>query len=100
MNGYKSVRARVAVGSMAAAMSVITLASLVVLPAKFDHVRVDLSALSVMNPVASARGELSVAVPAAAAHASVSGQEQPDPDCVRLETQALRAKRQKSSSHG
>ena len=100
MNGYKSVRARVALGSMAAAMSIITIGSLVVLPAKFDHVRVDLSALSAMNPIASARADLSLPVPAAVAHAAISGQEQADPDCVRLEAQASRAKRHKSRAHG
>jgi len=85
---------------MAAAMSVIAIGSLVVLPAKFDHVRVDLSALSAMNPVTNARSELFVPVPAAAAHAAISAEEQVDPDCVRPDAEALRAKRNKSSSHG
>jgi hypothetical protein len=99
MNGYKSALPRVALGSMAAAMSLITIGSLVVLPAKFEHVSVDLSALALMNPVAMARGEAPVTVSTAAARTTASGEEQADPDCVALEAQASRAKRHKTSSH-
>jgi hypothetical protein len=87
MNGYKSLIPRVALGSIAAAMSAITIGSLVVLPAKFDHVRVDLRALAAMNPVK------------VDARAASSREEHVDPDFVRLETQASPAKPHKSSSH-
>ena len=99
MNGYKSLIPRVALGSIAAAMSAITIGSLVVLPAKFDHVRVDLSALAAMNPVANARSELPVPAVKVNARAASSREEHVDPDFVRLETQASPAKPHQSSSH-
>ena len=99
MNGYKSLIPRVALGSIAAAMSAITIGSLVVLPAKFDHVSVDLSALAVVNPVANVRSELPAPAAGVDARATASRVEQVYPYIVRPEAQALPAKRHKASSH-
>ena len=99
MNGFKSLIPRIAIGSMAVAMSVITIGSLVVLPAKFDHVSVDLSSLAVMHPVAIARSETPLPAMGVDARAAVGPEEHVDPDFVTLEAKALPAKRHKSSSH-
>jgi hypothetical protein len=98
MNGYKSWISRIALGSTAAAMAAITIGSLVVLPAKFDHLSVDLSALAVGNPVAIVRGELPVPT-AGDARAAIKWEEQGDPDFVTPQAHALPAQRHKSSSH-
>ena len=99
MNGYKSVIPRIAIGLTAAAMTTITFGSLVVLPAKFDHVRVDLSALAVMNPVANARNEISVPAAGVDPPAATRREEYVDPGFITHEARALPAKRHKSSSH-
>ena len=99
MNGYKSVIPRLAIGLTAAAMTAITIGSLVVLPAKFDHVRVDLSALAVMNPVANARNEISVRTVGIVPPAATRREEPVDTAVITHEARALPAKRHKSSSH-
>jgi len=60
--GYKSWIPRIALGSTAAAMAAITIGSLVVLPATFDHMSVALSALAVVrhNGFLSVRGGLAM----------------------------------------
>jgi hypothetical protein len=99
MNGYKPFIPRVALGLTAAAMTSITIGSLVALPAKFDHVSVDLSALAVVNPVANVRSELPAPAADVDARATISREEQVDWYFVTPEAQALPAKRHKSSSH-
>jgi hypothetical protein len=99
MSGYKSWIPRIAIGMTAAAMAAITIGSLVVLPAKFDHVSVDLSALAVVNPVAILRGELPVPTAGVDARATVKWHEQVDPDFATPQSHASPAQRHTSSSH-
>ncbi len=99
MSGYESWIPRIAIGMTAAAMAAITIGSLVVLPAKFDHVSVDLSALAVVNPVANVRSELPAPAAGVDARATISREEHVDPYFVTPEAQALPAKRHKWRSH-
>ena len=99
MNGYKTWVIQIALGLTAAAMAAITIGALVVLPAKFDHMHVDLSALAVVNPAAIVRGESIVPTAGVDARAAIKREEQVDPEFVTPQAHALPAQRHKSNSH-
>ena len=98
MNGYKPSAPRVAIGLTAAAMTAVTIGTMVVLPAKLDSVSAGAYTLAVAK--AATRTPIKVAIGQAPGDgpAVVDREERVHPGCTTLGMQEFRAKRRKLSS--
>ena len=98
MNGYKPSTPRAALGMTAVAMAAITLAALVVLPAKLEFVRVDPYTLAAAKAATKAPIDVAITPTRINAPESLNREEHLHSDRAVLGAQEFRGKREQLSS--
>ena len=97
MNGYKPSTPRAALGMTAVAMAAITLAALVVLPAKLEFVRVDPYTLAAAKAATKAPIDVAITPTRINAPESLNREEHLHSDRAALGAQEFRGKREQLS---